>query len=460
MKRLFISDISMRLGENGLSFKEKLEIAKRLDELKVDSIELQPSFEDKTDLVLSRTIATFLKNSVLTCFAGKTTQEIDKVWNAIQGAKHKRIAISIPASFAQMEYSYHQKPDKVLETMTKLISHAKYYIDDVEVSFEDATRSDFDFLAKMVALAIDKGATIITISDHAGTLLSQEYYSFLQDLYNKVPALSNVSLAILCNNNLSLAASCVFAGIKAGAIGIKCSVTGGSAPKLEVIAQLVSTLGDRLNVYSGLNTTALVRSASRIAMLTKTQKTDKQDKLPDDDSQSLNPSATQEELNEIIKNRGYDLNADDSAKVYEEYVKLSKKKSVNLRELDFIIASTALQVSATYKLNNYVINSGNILVSTASVSLQKEGKEMYGLSNGDGPIDAAFKAIENITGHHYELDDFQIQAITEGREAIGEALVKLRDGGKLYSGRGVSTDIIGASIKAYLNALNKIEYKE
>lgn len=460
MKKLFISDISMRLGGNSLSFKEKLEVAKRLDELKVDSIELAPSFDDKADLVLVRTIATFLKNSTLTCFAGKSVEEMDKAWDAMSGAKHKRIAISIPASFAQMEYSYHQKPDKVVEIMCELITHAKTLCQDIEVSFEDGTRSDYDLLASMIQKAIEQGANTITISDLAGSFLSEEYYNFLKDLYQKAPLLSTVNLGIQCSNNLSLALSCVFSGIKAGAINIKCSITGGSVPKLEVVAQIISTIGDRLNVRSSLNTTELVRSANRIAMLTKAQKVESENKETDGDSENLNPAATQAELINIVKKRGYDLNSEDSAKVYEEYVKLSKKKSVNLKELDFIIASTALQVIATYKLNNYVINSGNILVSTASVSLIKDGTELYGLSNGDGPIDAAFKAIENITGHHFELDDFQIQAVTEGREAIGEALVKLRDDGKLYSGRGVSTDIIGSSIKAYLNALNKIVYKE
>jgi 2-isopropylmalate synthase len=460
MKKLFISDISMRLGGNSLSFKEKLEVAKRLDELKVDSIELAPSFDDKADFVLVRTIATFLKNSTLTCFAGKSLEEMDKAWDAMSSAKHKQIAISIPASFAQMEYSYHQKPDKVVEKMCELINHAKTLCPYVEVSFEDATRSDFDLLAKMIEKAIQEGATTITISDLDGSFLSEEYYNFLKDIYAKAPLLASVNLGIQCSNNLSLALSCVFSGIKAGAVNIKCSIAGGSVPKLEIVAQIISTIGDRLNVRASLNTTELVRSANRIAMLTKAQKVESGNKENDGDSENLNPAATQNELINTVKKRGYDLNAEDSAKVYEEYVKLAKKKSVNLKELDFIIASTALQVLSTYKLNNYVINSGNIIVSTASVSLIKDGTELYGLGNGDGPIDAAFKAIENITGHHFELDDFQIQAVTEGREAIGEALVKLRDNGKLYSGRGVSTDIIGASIKAYLNALNKIVYKE
>lgn len=463
MRKLFITDITMReagrQGGNSLSFKEKLEVAKRLDELKVDSIELAPSFEDKADLVLVRTIATFLKNSTLTCIAGKTVEDIDKAYDAVANAKHKRLLISIPASFAQMEYSYHQKPSKVIEIMVSLVKYAKTLIDDVEVSLEDATRSDKEFICEIVSAAINAGAGTITISDLAGNMLPDEYLEYLNAIYEKVPSLRNVNLALQCSNNYALASACAFAGIKSGANSIKCSVAGVLVPSLQNIAQSISVMGDRLNVKTSLNTTELVRAATRIAQITKVEKSDTV-KEEIGESENLDPKSTQADIIAIIKKRGYDLNKEDSGKVFEEFTKLTKKKSVNLKELDVIIASTALQVPSTYKLNNFVINSGNIIVSTASVTLTKDGVEQYGLSNGDGPIDAAFLAIESITGHHFELDDFQVQAVTEGREAIGESLVKLRDQGKLYSGRGVSTDIIGASIKAYLNALNKIVFEE
>ena len=157
---------------------------------------------------------------------------------------------------------------------------------------------------------------------------------------------------------------------------------------------------------------------------------------------------------------GYDLSDEDLARVYESFGALAAKKPVSARELDAIIANAALQVPPTYRLVSYVVNSGNIIAATAHIVLTRNGESVQGLSSGDGPIDAALMAIEKIVGHHYELDDFQLQSVTSGREAMGEALVKLRDGGKLYSGRGISTDIVGASIRAYLNALNKIVYRE
>ena len=158
---------------------------------------------------------------------------------------------------------------------------------------------------------------------------------------------------------------------------------------------------------------------------------------------------------------GYDLSEEDGAKVYEAFRAIAdKKEKVGAKELDAIVASAAMQVPPTYTLESYVVTAGNTISATAHLKLIRQGKALSGVSLGDGPIDASFLAIEQITGHHYELDDFQIQSVTEGREAMGQTVVKLRSEGKVYSGRGISTDIVGASILAYINALNKIVYEE
>ena len=146
---------------------------------------------------------------------------------------------------------------------------------------------------------------------------------------------------------------------------------------------------------------------------------------------------------------------------YEAFKKIAERRDViTSKELDTIVASAAMQVPSTYRVANYVINCGNIITATANLELEKDGEKVRGVGVGNGPIDAAFLAIEQVIGHHYELDDFQVQAVTEGKEAMGSALVKLRSGGRLYSGNGISTDIIGAAIRAYVNALNKIMYEE
>ena len=162
---------------------------------------------------------------------------------------------------------------------------------------------------------------------------------------------------------------------------------------------------------------------------------------------------------EILK-LGYDLSEEDISNVYSAFVKMAAKKKISLKDLDAIIASEALQVPPTYKLESYVVNIGNVITPMAHIKLIKNGEEFSGFNIGDGPIDAAFMAIEQIVGHHLELDDFQVQSVTRGHEALGSAIVKLRSNGKLYSGKGLSTDIVGASIAAYINALNKICFEE
>ena len=157
---------------------------------------------------------------------------------------------------------------------------------------------------------------------------------------------------------------------------------------------------------------------------------------------------------------GYELSEEDMHKVYESFKRLSEKKTISAKELDVIVASTALDVSPTYTLKSYSVNSSNVIGASAHVELEKDGELLRGISLGDGPIDAAFRAIESVVGHHFELDDFGIRALTEGQEAVSETVVRLRAGGKLYSGRGVSTDIIGSSIRAYVSALNKICFEE
>ena len=214
-----------------------------------------------------------------------------------------------------------------------------------------------------------------------------------------------------------------------------------------------------------MNVTELSRTAKQIKTIVKTRRSDTTPfdapvTVETENDIKLDVNSDISEVSNAIKSLGYTLSDDDVAKVFEAFQNTAKKKQVGAKELEAIVASEALQVPPTYRLVSYVVNSGNIISPTANIVVEKQGKNYTGLSTGDGPIDAALLALEQIVGHHYELDDFQIQSVTEGREAMGEALIKLRADGKLYSGRGISTDIIGATIRAYLNALNKIVYGE
>jgi len=228
---------------------------------------------------------------------------------------------------------------------------------------------------------------------------------------------------------------------------------------------MIAQRGDSLQVSSTLRVAQLSRSISQITWMCQTdrRKTSPFDSgvRQGDDSIYLTAHDEIGAVLQAVEQLGYDLSEEDKPKVYEAFCNIAaKKEQVGIRELDAIVASAAMQVPSAYQLESYVINSGNTISSSAHMRLRRDGAVLEGICLGDGPIDAAFLAIEQITGKHYELDDFQIQAVTEGREAMGQTIVRLRSGGKLYSGRGISTDIVCAGIHAYLSALNKIVYEE
>ena len=238
---------------------------------------------------------------------------------------------------------------------------------------------------------------------------------------------------------------------------------GTNAVPLEIFAEMVKNCGNSFGFSSDIKYTQLHRIIKQINWVIENSKNGKNavsSAEANDGNIILDKSDSIDTVMTAVIKLGYDLGEEDKSKVYEEFKRVAEKKNVGVKELDAIVASVALQVPATYKLISYIVNNGNIISSSAQITLEKDGAECQGISMGDGPIDAAFHAIEQIIGTHYELDDFQIQSVTEGKEAMGSALVKLRANGKLYSGNGISTDIIGASIKAYLSAVNKIVYEE
>ena len=226
---------------------------------------------------------------------------------------------------------------------------------------------------------------------------------------------------------------------------------------------MVKNCGNRYGFASGIRYTELHRIVKQIGWVVDNAKSTKgsvTSAVIDDEPLHLDQNDDKDTVAASVAKLGYDLSEEDKSRVYDEFLRVAQKKKVGAKELEAIVASVALQVSPTYELINYVVNSGNIISTSAQITLKKDGEQLTGICIGDGPIDAAFSAIEQIIGYRYELDDFQIQAVTEGTEAMGSALVKLRSEGKLYSGNGISTDIIGAGIRAYINAVNKIVYEE
>ena len=466
MSKIYISDITLRTNRQGtespLSFKEKLEVAKSLDKMKNDVIELAPIENEKSDVLFARTVLPFLKHSKLAVPVGADEASVEVAYSAIADVANARLQVRIPTSPVQMEYFCNKKPAAVLEDIKKLVLKCASFGVETEFVAVDATRSEKPFLASAVEAAVEAGATVITLCDDAGTMLPDEIGAFVADVKAAAPSLSGVILGIQLSNSMDMVAANTVAAIKNGINEIKLAAVTLGSLSTESFTRILTARGIELGVECGIKTTELKRLISQIKWIVDPNKGEKPQTAASHNTDVISLKAN-DDLSTVckaVKILGYELSEEDNAKVYEEFCRVAAKKNVGEAELDAIVASAALQVPPTFVLKSYVINSGNVITATAHIQLEKKGALLEGISVGDGPIDAAFRAIEQIIGHHYELDDFQIKSVTEGREAMGSALVKLRSNGKLYSGNGLSTDIIGASIRAYVTALNKIAYEE
>lgn len=462
--------IDMTLREPGkrsaanLSFKEKLEVARSLDRLKLDTIELPAIGAAKADQLSNKTIASMV-GTTLSAAVEIGCGLVEETWESIRSAKHPQLNLLAPVSTVQMEYTCHKKAPAMLELIADQVKLCRFFCENVEFSAVDATRAETDFLYKAVKTAIENGASRVTLCDSAGIFLPDEFAAIVKNLRENVPEMENVELYVEVSDEMGMGIACAAAALTAGANGVKCTAVPAGYPTLEQTAVLVQKKGADMDIAANLKTTDLKRTVSQLDMvLQPVENTDSplRDIIPGDIAGvTLDANDTIGDVTAVVKQMGYDLSEEDNAKVYEAFQRVaSKKHFVGTRELDAIIASSAMQVPSSYKVKNYVINSGNVITATANLLVERDGEELRGVGVGDGPIDAAFSAIEQIIGHHYELDDFQIQTVTEGRDAMGSALVKIRADGKVYSGSGISTDIIGASIRAYISALNKIVYDE
>lgn len=465
-----INDASMRQitksGANKLSFKNKLELAKLLDRLGISVIELDAINEVKADSLLIKSIATSVKNSVISVPVELNKESVDVTWNALGSANKARLVVEAPVSTVQMEYLYHKKPAAVIEAVKEIVTYCRAYTEDVEFVANDATRSDESFLYEIVKVAIKAGAQTVTICDAAGSMLPDEFAEFLEELIKNVPELKCVTLSVSCSDKLAMANACTVEAVRKGAREVKVAACAmGEIAALPAVVNVLSAKGSEFDVTCPVQTVELNRVVKQIEWLCfgEQSKTSPFDSGVRDDEENVilsNHDDLAAVLNAVEK-LGYELSEEDGKAVWEAFQQIaSRKEQIGSKELDAIVASAAMQVPSTYKLDSFVINSGNIISATAHVTLVKDEKKVDSVAVGDGPVDAAFLALEQIAGTHYELDDFQIRSVTQGHEAMGETVVRLRSNGKLYAGRGISTDIIGASIRAYVNALNKIVYEE
>ena len=467
MSQIKISDITMKQSgkDFSLSFKEKLEIPKLLDKLDVTVIELEGIEQPKIDPLRIKSVASTVKNSIVAVPVALTIDSVETTWNALKEAGHPRLQVFASVSPVQMEYLFHKKPAAMLKTIEEIVKACCEKTDDVEFIADDATRSDAAFLYEAIKTAISSGAKTITVCDATGAILPDEFGAFIDALYENVPELKDVTLGISCSNELAMADACAIAAIQHGAREIKAAAYQINQISLPHISRLLAMKGAACGVTCSVRTVEMNRIIKQIEWMCQTSRSKNSpfdNGVQDvENDMSLTNMDNMSTVLKAVEKLGYDLSEEDGAQVWDAFQKIAARKEViSSKELDTIVASAAMQVPATYVLNTYSITASNTAASMAHMVLDKNGQTLEGVALGDGPVDAAFLALENILGCHYELDDFQIRSVTEGREAMGETVVKLRSNGKLYSGRGISTDIVGSSIQAYISALNKIVYEE
>lgn len=461
-----ISDITMKQSEAAgvLSFKEKLELAKLIDRIGAAVIEIEGITNPKIDALRIKSIAAAVKNSTLAVPVRLEKENAEAVWNALQGAKSPRLQVVAAVSPMQMEYIYHKKPAAMLEAIREMVSCCAEKTENVEFVADDAARSDETFLYRAVETAVAAGAKTVTLSDAAGNLLPEEFGAFTAKVLDHVPALREITLGVACNNSLFMADACLVAAVAAGARELKAASHPQNAASLPAVAKVLADRGERFGVYTTVRTVEMKRLSRQIDSIFRGEKGKAAEEAESKNAAENLVLSKHDDKEAVLKAAaviGYELSEEDGEAVWAAFQSIAERREqIDARELDAIVAAAAMQVPPTYLLKSYAITTGNLTKAMATVVLERDEMELEGVALGDGPVDAVFMALEQAVGTHYELDEFQIRAVTEGRGAMGETVVRLVSGAKLYGGRGISTDIVGASIFAYLSALNKIAYEE
>ena len=460
MKNIKVTDVTLKklAGEREVSllFREKTAIAACADSIGADAIELSPIKNLREDTIIYKTIAKNTKNAAVAIPVGFNTEEITAAYECVKDAARPRLTIELPTSTVVMEYTYHVKAEKMLEKIAALTRECKALCDDVEFAALDATRADEDFLISAAKTAEECGATVITISDDAGVSMPSDIAS----LTKKVKEAVSIPVYVAVSDAINMATASAIAAIEAGADGVKCAMAGKDALITGKLADAMRVCESKIDARSSLNNTKIHASISDMleslgSHAYETAEVSEKKKI------LLDSECTISDVSAAATLLGYELSESDVGAVHRAVLSVCEKKdTVAAKELEAIIAVSAMQAPSTYHLESYNTNSSNVCASMSQVTLKSGDETLCGVSTGDGPIDSAFRAIEQCIGHHYELDDFRLQSVTEGKGALGQAIVRLRNNGRLYSGSGVSADIVAASIRAYINALNKIVYEE
>lgn len=494
-RRIAILDTTLSEGEKApglcMNLDEKLEVARQLARLGVDVIEAGRPGGGPGDFASVKEIARVVRGPTIASLARASDADIDAAWEAVRGAERPRIHVILATSPLYMERGLGMKPDEVLELAGRAVRRAKGYCAEVEFSAEDATRSDPDFLCRALQAAIEAGAAIVDVPDTAGFAVPDEYAGLIGSLRVGVPDIELATISAHCRDDLGLAVANSLAAIGAGAQQVECTVNGlgeraGNAA-LEELVMALSTRADFLRAYCGVDTTQLYGTSKLVQAITGIRAQPNKavvgdnafdcegkglDGAPADAAgyRTMTPESVGMPTWKLALGKHSGLGAfeerlaflglrprlDAVPDLFGSFKELAeKKRTVTDRDLEALVLGAAAKVPGTYRLDRFVINSGSTIAATSAVRLaNQDGSLSERVSVGDGPIDASFKAIDKVVGKHPVLEAFSLDAVTEGKDAQGEARVRIQSAGRRYNGRGLSTDAVEASIKAYIAAIN------
>jgi 2-isopropylmalate synthase len=499
--KIVIFDTTLRDGEQSpgaaMNVAEKVRIAQQLEKLGVDVIESGFPISSPGDFEAVKTIAEVLTHSEVAALARANPQDIDRAWEAIKEAKHPRLHTFISTSDIHLKHQLKKSREDVIQIAAQSVARAKQYTSNVEFSAMDATRSEVTFLSAVVEAAVQAGATTINIPDTVGYAIPSEFGALIRTLRQTVKGIDKVILSVHCHNDLGLAVANSLSAIQNGARQVECTINGigerAGNTSLEEVVMAIRTRKDLFQLSTQIvpkHIFATSRLVSKVTgMIVQPNKaivganafahesgihqdgvlkekqtyeimTPESVGIPKS-SLVLGKLSGRHAFKERLKELGFLLTEKDFETAFTRFKELAdKKREIYDEDIESIVAEEIIRMPDRFKLVYLNVIAGNMTVPTATVKMEVDGEVIQEAGFGDGPVDAIFKTVKKITRTRSKLLHFAINAITGGTEAQGEVTVRLEEKGRTAIGQGADTDVIVASAKAYINALNKLEYRK
>ncbi|HEV3233143.1 MAG TPA: 2-isopropylmalate synthase [Candidatus Dormibacteraeota bacterium] len=497
--QLIIFDTTLRDGEQSpgaaMNIDQKLQVAAQLERLQVDVIEAGFPNSSPGDFAAVSAVAEQVETSIVAGLARIWPEEdIVRAADAVSAAKRPRIHTFVGTSPLHRDMvSWAKTPQEILDRAVLAVQMAKGYVEDVEFSPMDASRTEKEFLVDIIDATIEAGATTINVPDTVGYATPEEWSDLMTYLYQKVPALSGVVLSVHCHDDLGMAVANSLSAVRSGARQVEGCINGigeraGNA-SVEEIATAVRLRPDQYGVWTRIDHSQIYRTSRLVSQLTgmmvqpnkavvganafahasgihqdgvlKNQETFEIINPTDvgtENSLVLGKLSGRHAFKVRLEEMGYSLPDEEFKRAFQRFKALAdKKKDVTDRDLESIVADEARMATETFKLDHLQVSSGTHLKPTATVRIAfEDGKTEEAAAMGDGPVDATYAAINQIVKLPNELKEYRVQEVTAGIDAVGEVNVRVRRGAHLASGHGADTDILVASARAYINALNKL----